>query len=234
MIDHCPHCGMGLKFSPAHREKLTQALENLAPGRSLKFSCPGCKTPIELDKSGQPPAKEVAPAGESAAITPPAAPDLSWLSKGEAGEDEAQEDVPSALVLVDDSGLREAIRAALEENNYQVVMPQSPEDAMESMRFKAFEVVVFYSNWGNGTLETQAFHRFMRKMSMKKRRRIFYILVGPQFHTLYDLQALTASANLVINVSQISHFSTLFKKGFRTYEDLFGPYISSLKQHGKD
>jgi len=122
--------------------------------------------------------------------------------------------VPIALVLVDDPGLRETVNAGLGENQYQVVMPESPEDAMEGMRFKHFEVVVFYSGRGGGALEDQAFHRFMGKMGMKKRRRIFYGLVGPEFHTLYDLQALTASANLVINSSQIGHFSTLLRKGF--------------------
>jgi len=236
MIENCPHCGMGLKFSQAHREKLVAALDNLPPGRSLKFSCPGCKNAIELDKSGQAVGKEktVAPAGKTASVEPPKAPDLSWLSKGESLEEEVPEDVPTALVLVDDSDMLETIKQGLSENQYQVVIPEGPEDAMESMRFKSFEVVVFFSGFGGRTIENQEFHHFMRKMSMKKRRKIFYVLVGSEFDTLYDLQALSSSANLVINSSQIRHFSTLLKKGFRSYEELFGPYMAALKQHGKD
>lgn len=239
MIEQCPHCSRALRFSPAHREKLAQALENLSPGRSLKFTCPKCKTPIELDSSGQPlgNGREQGPGPERASsqpVSPPGAPDISWLAGSETGEEEIPEDVPTAMVLVDDPGLKEKVKAGLEENQYQIVVPERVEDAMESMRFKSYEVVVFFTGYGGRSFEDQAFHRFMMKMNMKKRRHMFYILVGPEFDTLYDLQALTFSANLVVNPAQISHFATLIKKGLRAYEDLFGPYVSSLKRHGKN
>ena len=245
MIEQCPHCRMALKFSQPHRDKLAAALENLPPGRSLKFSCPGCKRPIELDKSGEPVLRKKDPeavntkdAGPDAPaacpVAPPGAPDMSWLEQGEALEEEMPEDMPTAMVLVDDPGLREKVATGLKENQYQIFEPENTDAAVESMRFRAFDVVVFYSRYGGQSFETQDFHRFMAAMSMKKRRKIFYVLLGPEFQTLYDLQALTNSANLVVNPAQAGHFSILVKKGYREYEDLFGPYRTMLKQYGKN
>lgn len=252
MIEKCPHCSMVLRFSQAHREKLASALENLPEGKSLKFGCPGCKTPIELDKSGQAVGKPSGPnsgrnsgraadqgsspgsAGKKGAppVAPPGAPDISWLDSGEKDEEKVPDDVPMAMVLVDDGHLREKTAAGLAD--YQVVIPEGPEEAVERMRFKTFEVVVFFSGYGGGQLETQEFHRFMMNMSMKKRRKIFYIVVGPEFHTLYDLEALTLSANLVVNTDQMDHFPALVKKGMKTYDELFGPYKAALKHYGKN
>ena len=183
MITQCPHCSNPLKFSDAHKDKLVKALDNLAPGRSLKFGCPKCKTPIELDKSGNPVAK--APAGPqkpeapgvSKSIVPPKAPDIAWLTEGEREEVDVIEDVPTAMVLVDDAALKEKAVESLKENQYQIVVPEDVDAAIDSMRFKDYAVVVFLSTYGGGTLHTQDFHKFMMHMSMKKRRNIFYILI---------------------------------------------------------
>ncbi len=240
MISQCPHCSNPLRFSDAHREKLTKALENLTPGRTLKFGCPKCKKPIELDKTGAPLAKPVpgkVPDSEPSPaknIVPPKAPDISWLTEGETDEADVLDDVPTAMVLVDDLELREKMVQGLEDNQYQIVIPEDIDGAIDSMRFKTYAVVVFLSTYGGDTLETQDFHKFMMQMSMKKRRNIFYILIGPEFNTLFDLQALTQSANLVVNNEQIDQVSTLIRKGIKDYEALFAPYLATLKQHGKN
>jgi len=69
-------------------------------------------------------------------------------------------------------------------------------------------------------------------MAMSRRRYIFYILVGPEFRTLYDLEALANSANLVVNDSDASHFSIILKRGMNDYNDLFGPYLEALGNYG--
>jgi len=240
MIEQCPHCKGVLRFSQAHQEKLAKALEGLSQGRTLKFGCPKCKKTIELDKSGdplgqaEPPKKDAAPVPAGQAISPPNAPDISWLSGGEQEDTDVLDDVPQAMVVMDDPGLKEKVAKALEENQYQISFPTGVEEAIESMRFTTYAVVAFSSGYGGSSLENQDFHEFMMKMSMKKRRNIFYIILGPEFETLYDLQALTFSANLVVNTKEIDHMPTLIKKGLKDYEALFAPYLSALKLHGKN
>ncbi len=51
--------------------------------------------------------------------------------------------------------------------------------------------------------------------------------------TLYDLQALAYSANLVVNDDDIPHFSLLLRKTIPEYEALFGPLMEELRLAGK-
>lgn len=250
MISQCPHCKQSLRFSEAHQEKLNSALARLTPGKYLKFGCPKCKTPIELNKDGAPkgsetpaakPPNETGPgqtaekaAAAEAAITPPPVPDISWLSEAEREETEMLDDVPTAMVLIRDAGMKDAVVKSLEENQFQIYIPEGTDEAIESMRFKEYAVVAYGSDYAPGPLADQDFHKYMALMSMKKRRKMFYILIGPDFKTLYDLQALTLSANLVVNSREVAFMPRLLKKGLKDYDDLFAAYITMLKQHGKN
>jgi hypothetical protein len=244
MISQCPHCSGMLRFSDAHRQKLSQALETLAPDRTLKFACPKCKKPIELNKKGNaagktmesktpvPPEPEPKEAG-SPSVVPPQAPDISWLNSGEVKASDVLDDVPTAMVLIQDPAIQEKVSQGLEENQYQIYIPESIDQAINSMRFKEYAVVAFFSEYDGKSIDEQAFHKFMMQMSMAKRRKIYYILVGASFHTLFDLEALTLSANMVVNIHEVDHISVLLKKGLKEYETLFAPYASTLKLHGK-
>jgi len=55
------------------------------------------------------------------------------------------------------------------------------------------------------------------------------VLIGKGFSTLYDLEALSYSANVVVNDSEIEHIDIILKKGMQDYLELFGPYIESLR-----
>ena len=68
---------------------------------------------------------------------------------------------------------------------------------------------------------------------MGKRRYMIYVLIGPEFNTLYDLQALAYSANMVVNDKDADKMKTIWKKGKNDYDELFNPFITILKSHGK-
>ena len=235
MISQCPHCSTMLRFSEAHSQKLSQALGALGPGRTLKFACPKCKISIELNREGNPsgPTEPEKKEAVNVSVLPPQAPDISWLRSGEIRESDVLEDVPTAMVLIQDPSIREKVSQGLGENQYQIYIPQNIDQAINSMRFKEYAVVAFFDEYDGKPLEEQDFHAFMMQMSMAKRRNIYYILVGDSLHTLFDLEALTLSANLVVNVNEIDHISLLLKKGLKDYESLFSPYMATLKLHGK-
>lgn len=54
------------------------------------------------------------------------------------------------------------------------------------------------------------------------------MLIGPKFRTLYNLEALSNSANLVVNDRDIKNLSLILRKGFYDYEELFGPFLEAL------
>ena len=83
------------------------------------------------------------------------------------------------------------------------------------------------------TLARSVFHAHMRLLPMERRRYIFYILIGSDFHTLYDLEALALSANLVVNSDDLAHLDVILRKAIPAYEELFGPILEELNAYGK-
>jgi hypothetical protein len=222
----CPHCGKQLKLG----EKIENSLAALAPGQQLRIRCIQCEKPFGIDAAT---GKKTDPAGRAAAkVKPPDPPDISWLKEGVFEEEEAVEEVPRALVLMGDMPARAAVIGDLEKLGYKADLAATAEEAMGKMQFINFASVILHAEFEKGGIEGE-FHRFMRTMSMNKRRYIFYVLVGREFKTLYDLQALAYSANLVVNDDDIPHFSLLLRKTIPEYEALYGPLMEELRLAGK-
>lgn len=168
---------------------------------------------------------------------PPAAPnppDVGWLTSGEFKEQEVVKDIPLVMILMADGPARSAVAESFSRLGYQPEFGESAETAIERMRFVNFAAVVLHSVFEGGSLGDSTFHAHMRGLAMAARRYIYYVLIGPEFHTLYDLEALSHSANLVVNDNEVSYMDTVLKKGLRDYEELFGPYLTALKKHGKN
>jgi len=231
MISSCPHCLLALKFNEAQLQKIQQALKALKTGKNLTIKCPQCKKPIQLaaDETANRPAESTA----TTAITPPPPPKLDWLKAGKQEEEEKVADVPMALVLHPDPEAMKKVKGAMESVGYQVVTAETVEEAIDQMRFFNFACVVFHADFEAGGLDNSVFHNYIRKMAMERRRYIFYIIFGPQFHSLYDLEALACSANLVVSEQDLEHFDIILRKAIPAYEELFGPILEELNAYGK-
>lgn len=237
MINQCPHCLTALQFNSAQLEKIKAALANITSG-SLKLGCPHCKKPIHLNAAGglyqaeekaSPTAGKTPALAPAIAVVPPAYPDISWLAQGIYTEQEMVTDVPKALILMASGPSRDAVVKAFRERGYQIEMPESGNDALVQMRFGTFAAVVLHAEF-DGSLAASAFHRQLAAMPMDKRRALFYALIGQEFYTLYNLEALTYSANVVVNDQEALHFDIILKKGLQEMEELFGPYAEALKR----
>jgi CheY-like chemotaxis protein len=250
MISNCPHCQGALKFNAAQLAKIEQALKKLKSGQRLPLKCPHCKKPMQLDAAGEAPGaaapKTAGKAAEepkapqakeesAAAIKPPPPPNTNWLDEEkQAGLlEEHARDVPTSLVLHADDGMRHQLGSAMEALGYQVVTVTTAQEAIEQVSSASFASVVFHTGFEGGTLEDSTFHAYMRKMPMSRRRYIFYILVGPQFTTLYDIEALANSANLVVGDKDIKNFQIVLHKSIPYYEQLFGPLLEELSSYGR-
>ena len=104
---------------------------------------------------------------------------------------------------------------------------------MEKMRFVNYAAVFLHTGFEPGGIRNGQFHQYMRDMNMNRRRYIFYVLVGEQFSTLYDLQAMASSANVVVNDAEIPYIATVLKKAIPEYEELFGPLMEELQASGR-
>jgi hypothetical protein len=237
MTVNCPHCGKQLKLS----DKIWESLQQLGPDRKIKVKCVHCAVPFGLDaKSIIPPSPTnnpgrtgTIPPVKSGKVKPPAPPDIEWLKEGAFEEKEVVEDIPGALVLMPDTSSREIVVKAASGFGYRVELASTPEEAIDKMRFVNYAAVFLHDCFEPGGIESGKFHRFMREMNMSRRRYIFYVVIGEKFNTLYDLEALAYSVNLVINDAEIPLVGTVLKKAIPEFETLFGPLMEELRVIGK-
>jgi len=219
----CRNCNKTLKLST----KIIKGIERLAPGRTLQLPCPHCKDALVLGHDNLS-SETSAP---TSSVKPPSPPDIAWLKEGTFEEEEVVEDIPQTLILIKPGAKREGIAKSVESIGYQASFVESGKEAMEKMQFVNYASVILHSEFEEGGLEHSAFHQFMREMSMLKRRFIFYILVGPEFSTLYDLEALANSANLVVNDREIPELLTILRKAIPRYEELFGSLMAEISAY---
>lgn len=249
MNTSCQNCGTQLKLS----EKILGNLRKQGPGKSIRIKCPKCAAPIILDSSQlfaskadagvkkqqdettdrvEKP-KSSAPLVHQGPVKPPGPPDISWLEGGIIDEEQVLEDVPLSLLLMHEHKNRDTIIEGVEGIGYKTEFVKTAEEAIEKMQFVDYSSVILHSQFEGNDLQSSLFHQYMCQMSMSKRRFIYYIIVGNEFKTLYNLQALAYSANLVVNESEIAYFNIIIRKAIPEYEELFGPIMEELRLHGK-
>ena len=230
MIVNCPNCKKQLKLG----EKIRESVRQLEPGRRIKIKCAHCGVPFGLDR-GMEQASSPGRSGDVAGgrVKPPGPPDTEWLKDGTFEEKEVIEDIPRALVLMPDMPGRDEVVKASSGVGYRVELAYKPEEAIEKMLFVNYAAVFLHNRFEAGSIASGKFHQFMRNMNMSRRRYIFYVLIGQEFKTLYDLQALSCSANLVVGDADIPYIGVVLKKVIPEYEALFGPLMEELRLAGK-
>ncbi len=232
MITCCPHCQKDFEFSRAQMDKLQTALTRLPANKKLTLTCIHCKRKLALDKDGNADIEAKIQEQKIALVKPPGPPDMEWLQDDSFTEEEKLEDIPSVLVLHPTPSLRHDLVRTLEQMGYKTFVSSSFEDALQKMQFINFACVVLHSKFSGTDLGNNSVHKTMQQMAMSRRRYIFYILIGPEFNTLYDLQALANSANLTINDRDVTQFGVIMRKAIPAYEDLFAPIMEEVGSYG--
>ena len=228
MISSCPHCQHA--FSGGHQKKIEEAYAALPMGKSLKFSCPTCQMAVEVTATAE---QTAASSGVEAKGDKPQPPSLKWLDTGTIADKEVLDDFSLVMILLpNEHPARNTVATVFEGLGYKPVFPNSAADAINRMRFTEFAAVVLHSRY-EGMLADSSFHKHMCELPMQKRRYIYYVMIGPEFSTLYNLEALHNSVNLVVNDNQLPDLPIILKKSFRDYDDLFGPLLAALRSEGK-
>ena len=158
-------------------------------------------------------------------VRPPQPPGDTWKHNNDTGR-RANANTPFALVLMQDSGLRGLVECILHGIGYQIVIPDSTEDACIRLRSDPYQVVVCDTE-----PNSEMFHEYIcNTLNPSRRRLIYYVLIGPQLLTCYDIQALALSANTVVSYADLPHLEHILRRGFQEYEALFGPLLMELRE----
>ncbi|MCL1980450.1 MAG: hypothetical protein FWG62_05195 [Proteobacteria bacterium] len=165
-----------------------------------------------------------APAAPFKIIVPPSPPDMSWLANASSGGQlEQADDAPLALLALSGKAQQKLITQTLAKMGYATTTASSAMQVLEQLRTNTYHLIFCSADAPFKTV-----HRFVNQLTTNRRRRIYFVLVGADLHTLYDLEALVLSANLVINSQDLPSLELILSKGLRDYEQLFGPLLETL------
>ena len=166
-----------------------------------------------------------APAGaEQAESLAPPPPDKDWLADcQDTGVGTRAANIPAALVAIVADQRRIQAVDTLKRMGYRVDLALGADEGLELLRITHYDLVLCEADRAFADL-----HRTIRQVPPGRRRLTFYAIVGPRLHTLYDLEALAFSANLVINDREMPHLEPVLRKGLQDYEKLFRPLLDAL------
>ena len=157
--------------------------------------------------------------------TRPRPPDISPLRRKTFTDiSETDSDSRKALILTDDEDHLSFYKKVLQSFQFIADLATSEAAAIDLISLNSFSALIY-----DTSLEFHNFEMYMRNLAGDKRRNLYYIIIGPDLRTLYDLEALCLSANLVVNKKDVKHLALILKRGFQDYQALFGPFIDVLK-----
>jgi len=195
-------------------------------GQAFNLTCPSCKTKMRVDQHLKPPASD--PAESVDAIS---------MVVDEDFEDDEEEieiyDEHDKIALILDRQNDDLWTTALTELEYKLQRAKSPEHAVHKLKFNQYHVVAFHEKFGGSTLETSPLYDFIRDMSMDTRRKIFVALVGENFKTLDNMEALAYSVNLVINQKELDQLEAILKKSIGDNDNFYKVYRETMTALGK-
>src|SRR5437016_2830303 len=127
-----------------------------------------------------------------------------------------------------DPATTEAVKGTLREIGFKFHVAETPELAIERMRYTNYDCIIIHENFAGSTLRTNAVLTFLAALPMAQRRYWFVCLVGPSFKTLDALQAFAQSVHLVLNPADLSNLTAILKKSLAEFELLYRAYKESL------
>ncbi|MCL2789402.1 MAG: hypothetical protein FWD79_02025 [Desulfobulbus sp.] len=158
-------------------------------------------------------------------VVPPPPPDTSWLAKAASGgQQEQADDAPfSALLALGKKTQQEMLARKLNKMGYTVITASSATQALERLGSSKYHLV-----FCSADAAFKEVRRFVNQLTADQRRGIYFVLIGADLHTLYNLEALALSANLVINDRNLSSLELILHAGLHNYEQLFRPLLDLL------
>src|SRR5256885_16002078 len=138
----------------------------------------------------------------------------------------------TALICADPT-TTEASKATLRELGFKFHTAETPELAIERIRYTNYDCTLLHENFAGSSLRSNAVLNFLATLPMAQRRYWFVCLVGPSFKTLDAMQAFAQSVHLVLNPADLPNLTAILKKGLAEFELLYRAYKESLAAMGE-
>ena len=224
MIASCPQCAMSLTFD-----------DTRLPTEPFSVLCPRCRQSVTI----MPPPKEeprlpgitgtlealpTAEAGQSDSLR--ALADLLL-----AGLKQEQPQAPDAkkwqrrrvLLCLDDAGMREKLRSAMEPSRYELFSSDFAPEAIEILHESRAEVIVLSPTFDADHQGGAAMMQYVNTLTPQIRRRTYVVLVSAQLRTLDTYLAFANGVNLTLHPEDVSSFQSVLERSMRDFNELYRP-----------
>jgi hypothetical protein len=138
----------------------------------------------------------------------------------------------TALICAD-SETTEVAKATLRELEFKAHIAETPEVAVERIRYTAYDCIIVHENFAGSSLRANSVLNHLAPLPMSQRRYSFVCLVGSSFKTLDAMQAFTHSVHLVLNPVDLPNLGPILKKGLAEFELLYRAYKETLAALGE-
>ncbi|PYS50125.1 MAG: hypothetical protein DMG13_21845 [Acidobacteria bacterium] len=122
----------------------------------------------------------------------------------------------------------EAVRVTLRELGIKFHTAETPELALERMRYTNYDCIITHENFAGSSLKSNVVLTYLTALPMGQRRNSFVCLIGTSFKTLDAMQAFAQSVHLVLNPADLPNLTAILKKGLAEFELLYRAYRETL------
>ena len=136
-------------------------------------------------------------------------------------------------IICADPNTTEVVKATLRELGFKFHTAETPELAIERMRYTNYDCVVIHENFAGSSLRSNAVLNYLAPLPMALRRYSFVCLIGPSFKTLDAMQAFAQSVHLVLNPVDLPNLGPILKKGLAEFELLYRAYKETFSAMGE-
>jgi len=127
----------------------------------------------------------------------------------------------------------ELAKATLHDLGFKFHTAETPELAIERMRYTPYDCIITHENFAGGSLKSNAVLNYLTPLAMTQRRTSFVCLIGASFKTLDAMQAFARSVHLVLNPADLPNFTAILKKGLAEFEVLYRAYRGTVAGLGE-
>ncbi|PKN68384.1 MAG: hypothetical protein CVU54_15110 [Deltaproteobacteria bacterium HGW-Deltaproteobacteria-12] len=141
----------------------------------------------------------------------------------------------TALVCEADPAIREKITKTLIDIGYHVTEPASGREALKSMRFHSYDLVIVNENFDRTDNEpgSNEVLNYLQNLAAAARRNIFVVLLSDNYRTMDNMMAFNKSVNMIINKKNIDDFAAIIQRGLADNNAFYGIFKEALKKLGR-
>ncbi len=143
-----------------------------------------------------------------------------------------EEGIETALICEHDSSMRAKIADDLKKEGYYITEPPSAREALKSMRFHVYQLVVVNEIYETSDPGSNVVMQYLNRLPISIRRNIFVVLISSMFRTMDNMAAFNRSVNIIINEENIDDFGAIVKRGLTENEAFYHVFREVLRNTG--